>query len=68
MVQYILAMMFMALGADAAPRLIAPFKGDDAKAACFTEAQKKQHEIKDNAQAKEVGAEFVCLKVERTGA
>ena len=66
MVEYILAFIFLAMP-DSAPKLLAPYKGDDAKAACFTDAGKRQHDIKDSPQAKEMQAEFVCLKVERVG-
>lgn len=66
MVTYILALAFLHV-ADAAPRLLEPHTSRDA---CMVAAE--QHNKADDGlrteQGKKLGAEFVCLKIERAWA
>lgn len=66
MVTYILALAFLNV-ADAAPKLLEPHKTQDACHAAAN-ARNRKDEGLQTQQARELGAEFVCLKVERAGA
>lgn len=63
MTAYILALAFLNV-VDAAPRLLEPHKTRDA---CMVAAEKrnKADDGLRTEQAKQLGAAFVCLKVER---
>jgi hypothetical protein len=66
MITYILAVVFYADMQNRAPMPVGPFKSQDA---CFSEALKRNKtdpQLQRN-DLRELGAEYVCLKIERSG-
>ena len=66
MIEYILAVAFLNVMDARKPHMVLPM---ETRSACMAEAEKrdKQDEQLRDPQLRELGAEYVCLKVKRFG-